>query len=216
MGVNKYIECSTCLKSIRSDRLRQHYISCVKSDQCPICQRAVDGDFQIHINQCGRKTYNCNVCGEKFNTGIRRTAHQRKCISTDKINIEQGGSGIHEDSALNGLFRIIEIIPRSESFDYEMVLLSELSRIVEVLKNNLKTRIKFYISVDVNMEKEGITKLVYFQSQNSLVDKSVDIVEELHRHIAEILEEIEEYVQHGSGWQMENVYRINVMITTIR
>ena len=216
MGLNKYIECSTCLKSIRSDAIRRHYTSCVKSDECPICQRAVEGDFENHIDQCGRKTYDCNVCGEKFNTGRRRTAHQRKCISIHKTSTDQGGSGLHESSALNGLFKIIELKPRSNSFDYEVVLLGEISRIVEILKINLKTRIKFYITVEVNMENHNISKLVYFHSTNSLLDKSMDVVEEVQRHIGEIFIDIEEYVQHGSGWLMENIYGINIMITNIR
>ena len=66
------------------------------------------------------------------------------------------------------------------------------------------------------MENHNISKLVYFHSTNSLLDKSMDIVEEVQRHIGEIFIDIEEYVQHGSGWLMENIYGINIMITNIR
>ena len=215
MGHNKYIECSTCLKSVRSDVIRRHYKSCIKSDKCPICQKPVDDDFQNHIDQCGRKTYGCDLCGEKFNTGIRRTAHQRKCKSINTPHRAQGGSGIRESSALNGLFRIIEIKPRSNSFDYEVVLLGEISRITEILKMNLKTRMKFYLSVEVNMVSHDVSKLTYFQSENSLLDKSTDIENEVQRHITEIFTQVDEYVQHGSGWVMENVHRINIMITRL-
>ena len=43
----------------------------------------------------------------------------------------------------------------------------------------------------------------------------MDIENEVQRHITEIFGEVDEYVQHGSGWIMENVHGINIMITRI-
>ena len=94
-------------------------------------------------------------------------------------------------------------------------MLGEISRITEILSINLKTRMKFYLSVEDNMVNQDISKLTYFQSENSLLDKSTDIEDEVQRHITEIFTEVDEYVQHGSGWVMENVHRINIMITRI-
>ena len=116
---------------------------------------------------------------------------------------------------MNGLFRIIEIKPRSNSFDYEVVLLGEISRITEILKINLKTRMKFYLSVEVNMVNHDVSKLTYYQAENSLLGKSTDIENDVQRHITEIFAEVDEYVQHGSGCVMENVHGINIMITRI-
>ena len=65
------------------------------------------------------------------------------------------------------------------------------------------------------MVNHDVSKLTYFQSENSLLDKSTDIENEVQRHITEIFAEVDEYVQHGSGWVMENVHGINIMITRI-
>ena len=74
---------------------------------------------------------------------------------------------------------------------------------------------KFYLSVEVNMVNQDVSKLTYFQSENSLLDKSMDIENEVQQHITEIFGEVDEYTQHGSGWIMENVHGINIMITRI-
>ena len=58
---------------------------------------------------------------------------------------------------------------------------------------------KFYLSVEVNMMNQNISKLTYFQSENSLLDKSMDIEDEVQRHITEIFTEVDEYVQHRLG-----------------
>ena len=74
---------------------------------------------------------------------------------------------------------------------------------------------KLYLSVEVNMVNHDVSKLTYFQSENSRLDKSTDIENEVQRHITEIFAEVDEYVQHGSGLIMENVHGINIMITRI-
>ena len=55
---------------------------------CPVCQKVVEGALKEHIDQCNRKMYQCRCCGEPFNTGGRRTAHEKKCRDADEITVK--------------------------------------------------------------------------------------------------------------------------------
>ena len=95
------VKCPNCNKEMRSNNLFRHLKSCVK-DLCVICLKSVE-NLQEHMKDCSVKYYSCKICGEKFNTGGRRTAHEKKCRVME---------GTTSKEALDGLFKIIRITPQ--------------------------------------------------------------------------------------------------------
>ena len=98
------VKCPNCNKEMRSNHLFRHLKSCVK-DLCVICLKSVE-NLQEHMKDCSVKYYSCKICGEKFNTGGRRTAHEKKCRVME---------GTTSKEALDGLFKIIRITPQPHS-----------------------------------------------------------------------------------------------------
>ena len=65
----------------------------------------------------------------------------------------------------------------------------------------------------LSMERDGDTKIATFQTHPSLILQGTDIEEDIQQHINVIVNEIEEYQQEGSGWTVEDVKKITLMIT---
>ena len=199
------VKCPNCKKEMRADNLTRHLHSCIKENYCPICQKAIDGIITKHIEECSRRYYACNVCGEKFNTGARRTAHEKKCRLA---NISTG------ETAFGGLFKIIEINP-SQELDFEGVLEDEVSHIADILKIEIKTTLKFYISLEVLMDLHGETNIAHFQSRATKLYLAMDFEEEVQNHIEILLNKIDEYSHAGSDWVVDHIESINIMITHV-
>ena len=81
------VKCPNCNKEMRSDHLFRHLKSCVK-DLCVICLKSVE-NLQEHMKDCSVKYYSCKICGEKFNTGGRRTAHEKKCRVMEELQAKK-------------------------------------------------------------------------------------------------------------------------------
>ena len=199
-------KCPNCEREMRSNELTRHLKSCVKGNYCPICRKTIDGIVQEHIEQCSRRYYTCNVCGEKFNTGARRTAHEKKC----KVL-----KGATTKTALGGLFKVIELNPNYHP-DYEGVFKDEIVHVAEILRHEIKTSLKFYISVEVEISLDESTKTANFQSYATHLYKSSDFEKEVRQHFETITEKIEEYSFMGSGWTVESVSAINIMVTHMK
>ena len=122
---------------------------------------------------------------------------------------------------MGGMFQIIELEPRLKSFDYKAVLQNELDHIVDIVSNRRGNGIKFYMGLELEMEKPEFdnssggnnTEIKSFQTSASLILMNTDIEEEIEKHISEIVNDIEEYVENGSGWVALNVESITLMIT---
>lgn len=212
--------CPNCGKEMRSDTISRHLKTCVKGQFCPICEKEVTGDIKAHIDSCSRKLYQCRICNESFNTGARRTAHEKKC----RVDDERPGPSsrksciMKENSALNGLFSIVSIAPAVASSDYEGVLEDEAEHIKNILQSRLKPSIKFYISLELSMSKDVedmLLKIGNFQSCPTTLSQSSNILNEIKTHIEVLVDEIDNYTRNGSGWAIENVELINIMITQL-
>ena len=199
--------CSNCGKEMQCNNLARHVKTC-GGEKCPVCLKKVKGDLQEHIDLCNVRIYRCMVCGEGFNTGARRTAHQKKCTVS-------GAFSESERTAIGGSFRIIELKPKYKTFDYEGFLQDAVEHISDILSNKLETGIKFYISlhVDMKMPMSEDTALVTFQTNVSVLFPGFDIEAAVVENIKEIVTNIEEYIANGSGWVVETVNMINLMIT---
>ena len=259
------VKCANCGKEMQSNNLTRHLKSCVKGQYCPVCQKEVQGDLQQHIDRCCRKSYSCNICGHSFNTGARRTAHQKKCqrktydcnICGESFNTQAtrtshqkerhkktydcGVCGelfntateraAHEkkcgvaddktlpqgsrDGAIGGLFSIVTIEPKIKSFDYDGIMEDEVDHIAEILDDRMVTALKFYISIELEMSRltDDTIKIVTFQTRSSTLLKTMDAVTEVKEHIKLIDSKIDKYIRNGSGWTVESVRVINVMMT---
>ena len=210
--------CPNCGKEMRSDTVSRHLKACVKGQFCPICETDVTNDIKAHINSCSRKLYQCRICKQNFNTGARRTAHEKKC----RVGEEAGPSSkksciVKEDSTLNGLFSIISLKPAVSSSDYEGVLEDEVEHIKNILQSRLKTWLKFYISLELNMRKdvEGMEKLGNFQSSATSLYQSSDVLTEIRKHVEVVVDKIDNYTRNGSGWVVGNIHLINLMIVNL-
>ena len=149
--------CPNCSEIMRADNITRHLKTCSNKGICLICEKQVK-DVQIHMETCSVVTYPCRVCGELFNTGGRRTAHEKKCRVADgkkrKVKRHMRFNHHHtEETALGGLFRIVTIKPPTESSDYIGVLEDEMEHIKEILEFRLDPALKFYLTMKLDMIK---------------------------------------------------------------
>ena len=209
-----------------SNKLKVHkQKSCGKGTgqfYCPVCQKVVEGDLKEHIDQCNRKMYHCRCCGEAFNTGVRRTAHEKKCRVADEITVKPKTLKIEnisgERTALGGLFRIVSVKPNENTVDFEGRMMDEIQHIADILENRLETGLKFYLSVELNMSKmeegEDVRKVVNFQTTATMLLQSTNIKEKVEEHIFRLMPKIERYIRNGSGWIVMGLKNIDIMMTT--
>ena len=97
--------------------------------------------------------------------------------------------------------------------DYEGVLKDQTVHIADILNREIKTALKFYISMEVELSLDGDTKVANFQSRATYLHKNMAFEEEVNAHNKVLVRKIEEYSEMGSGWEMENVETINIMLT---
>ena len=207
-------ECPKCMKMLRSNNMARHLKICAKKGFCRICEKEF-GDVEKHMKTCSVKTYSCRVCNKHFNTGARRTAHEKRC----RVVANEGGQHANhtEETALDGAFRIISIKPDTKSGDFVGVIEDEYEHIEEILMMRMSPAVKFYLSIRLKMTKmvgEGEDKIGTFNTSATLLLPEVDILPVLKSH-AEILEvKVDNYLQNGSGWVVDSVDQINVMLTS--
>ena len=197
------VKCPNCNKEMRSNNLFRHLKSCVK-DLCVICLKSVE-NLQEHMKDCSVKYYSCKICGEKFNTGGRRTAHEKKCRVME---------GATSKEALDGLFKIIRITPQPHP-NYEGVLEEEANHISDILLYEIKTSLKFYISLEVRVYFEEKSQVANFQSSATTLLKSSNFIEQVRNHYEVLIEKIENYTSSTSGYNVENIEVINILITHV-
>ena len=63
---------------------------------------------------------------------------------------------------------------------------------------------------------EDIPTLTNIQTSASTLTQSSNILDEIKKHIEALVYKIDNYSRNGSGWVVENVYSINIMITKLR
>ena len=199
------VKCPNCKKEMREDHLTRHLHSCIKENYCPICRKAIDGIMTKHIEECSRRYYACNFCGEKFNTGARRTVHEKKCRLANVST---------KETAFGALFKIIEIKPPQE-MDFEGVLEDEASHIANILEIEIKTTLRFYILLEVVLDLNGETNITQFQSRTTALNRSMDFETEVQKHIEILLNKIDEYSHRGSDCIVDHIKSINITITYV-
>ena len=200
---SRKVHCSKCNKEMWNTHLGRH-LKTFGAQKCPVCCKRIQTNLQEHIDQCSIRSYKCSKCRESFNTGCRRTAHEKKCSL---------GGIKNERSALGGLFQIIELEPRLKSSDFESVLLNEINHIANIVREKRGNGINFYMGLELLMEHVGDTKIATFQTSNTLILQSTDIEEVIRQHTNAIVSDIEEYQRKGSGWVSKSVEKITLMIT---
>ena len=210
--VRRQVVCPNCSQEMRSDVLTRHLKTCIKGQFCPVCQKEVTGILKKHIDSCSRRTFDCIVCGEQFNTGIKRAAHYKTCRVADSSTVVKADEG-PGFSAISGLFRIVEVKPTSPSPDYEGALEDQIEHITDILEDRLETGLKFYISMELDMKRptDESTKLVFFQTRSTAILATTNIEEEVKKHAAHLTDKIEKYLRYGSGWLVESVRKLNIM-----
>ena len=65
----------------------------------------------------------------------------------------------------------------------------------------------------MKLPSDVTTEAINFHSSSSILLKDSDIEEETKQHISSLENKIEEYLKKGSGWMVENVKMINLMMT---
>ena len=171
----------------------------------PVTEKFSVENLQEHMKDCSVKYYSCKICGEKFNTGGRRTAHEKKCRVME---------GTTSKEALDGLFKIIRITPQPLP-NYEGVLEEEANHISDILLYEIKTSLKFYISLEVRVYFEEKSQVANFQSSATILLKSSNFIEQVRNHYEVLIEKIENYTSSTSGWNVENIEVINILITHV-
>ena len=138
------------------------------------------------------------------------------CQPTDENRVEERTNHI-EETALDGAFRIVSVKLKSKSDDFIRVIEEEYEHIEEILRNRMRPAIKFYLSLKLNLSKlidEDEEKTAVFNTSSTLLLPGFDITSLIKDHV-EILEvKVDNYMQNGSGWVINSVNQINVMITT--
>ena len=115
------------------------------------------------------------------------------------------------ETALNGLFRTIELKPNTVSPDCEGVLEDEVECIAETLEYYLDPALKFYLSLELSMRlpTDDKVKTVSFQTKSTALLQAMKIKKEIRKHIKDIVKDVEKYIRNGSGWLVENVKTIS-------
>ena len=209
--------CPNCQEVMRADNITQHLKTCAKKGMCLICEKHVK-DVKKHMETCSVKTYPCRVCSEDFNTGARRTAHEKKCrvALTKRPRVEGKMQYTHhnERTAINGLFRIVTIEPLVKTDDFIGFLEEELEHIKEILEFRIKPALKFYLTLKLGMVKltSEERKIVTFNTSATPLLEGDDAIVEIKKHVDRLDEKVDKYIQNGSGWIVEDVKQLDVMI----
>ena len=179
------VNCPGCNKSMCNFLLRRHLKTCIKDNFCPICQKDFTEGLNKHLEEC--RFYPCNVCGKKFSSAVERTLHE-KTIKNLTVKADFGR------------FKIIEIdIPPTP--DYRSVLENKVNYIADILRHELETSLRFYISPKV--EINGKHELSRFLSPATVLTKAEIIEEEVKTHCNIVLDKIEKQI--GSSPEIKSI-----------
>ena len=210
--------CPNCNDIMRADHITRHLKTCSKKGMCLICEKQVK-HVNNHMKTCSVITYPCRVCDVDFNTGARRTAHEKKCRVADgekrRVKRQMRFNHHTEETALGGLFRIVKIKPQIETSDYIGVLEDEMEHIKEILEFYLDPALKFYLTLNLDVLKliTEEKKTATFNTSATPLLQSDDTAEEIKKHIDRLDNKVDEFIRNGSGWVVENVKQIDVMMT---
>ena len=122
--------------------------------------------------------------------------------------------GTTSKEALDGLFKIIRITPQPHP-NYEGVLEEEANHTSDILLYEIKTSLKFYISLEVRVYFEEKSQVANFQSSATTLLKSSNFIEQVRNHHEVLIEKIENYTSSTSGWNVENIEAMNILITHV-
>ena len=191
------VNCPSCNKSMYKYNLQRHLKTCIKDKFCPICQKDIsEGSINQHVEECGKTYYPCNVCGKRFNTATKRTAHEMN-IKNCKVKADFGR------------FKIITIDIQP---DYLITMEDKVEHITDILYHEMKT-LKFYISAEVKINLDG-TKYIaeHFQSKATLLTKAETIEEEVKSHCNIVHDKIEEYYKMRNARKIQDIKSIDIMM----
>ena len=95
------------------------------------------------------------------------------------------------------------------------MLLNELEHIEDVNRTRLGTGLKFYLGIDVNMSKlvGDDAKVTNFQNSASTLLQTSNIQQELIKYSDALVDKIDKYLINGSGWVVDSVESMNIMMT---
>ena len=88
-------------------------------------------------------------------------------------------------------------------------------RRLTILLYEIKTSLKFYISLEVRVYFEEKSQVANFQSSATTLLKSSNFIEQVRNHYEVLIEKIENYTSSTSGWNVENIEVINILITHV-
>ena len=203
---------------MRSNNLQRHLLTCVKGPVCPICLKPVEGDMKEHIKNCLQKKYPCRVCGQEFLHWGKRAAHEKQCRKPTSASNRIAKKFPGERTAIGGLFSIVPVSSNIDTIDYEGELQADVGRIKEILEAKLETRLKYYISMTLTLQKllnVEETKTVNFHSRTTILFQGTNIEETIREQIPIIANKIEDYIKDGSGWVIKQIHDISLWITKL-
>ena len=209
--------CPNCREFMRADNITRHLKTCAKKGMCLICEKHVK-DVKKHMENCSVKTYPCRVCSKDFNTGARRTAHEKKCrvalIKRPEVERQLRYTHHNEETMLDGLFRIVTIEPLAKTDDFIGFLEDELEHIKEILEFRMKPALKFYLTLKLGMIKllSEERKVAIFNTSATPLLEGNDTILEIKKHADRLDQKVDKYMQNGSGWIVEDVKQLDVMI----
>jgi len=191
------VNCPGCNKSMYNYNLQRHLKTCIKDKFCPICQKDISEDsINQHVEECRKIYYSCNVCGKRFNTATKRTAHE--------MNIN--------DSKVKADFGRFKIITINIQPDYLITLEDKVEHISDILNHEMKT-LKFYISAYVKINLDGRKYIAeHFQSKATLLNKDRIIEEEVKSHCNIVHDKIEEYYKRRNAREIVDIKSIDIMM----
>ena len=175
----------------------EHAKTCGGSRCCQCLELSCDGV------SCCRASYTCEVCRCTFTSHIDRKNH--KC----DVEVTQ--------TALEGRFLVYQLKVQEDTANYEGVLLNNLARINNCLdlyrERHFKT-LKFNLTCRVEMSKliHGEEKSAYFATTMTHVLLATDTTASVRMHVEQLIEKISKYIRDGSGWVVNGVTGIDIMI----
>jgi hypothetical protein len=213
-GKHRKVCCMRCNKSMTQNNLVRHMSTCNSDGSfCCICKTTFidfsNQELRQHIAECGVVEYACLRCKKSFTTARARSAHICTRIADPNESVQ---------SAVNGLFKMIEITPSTNTWDFENVLDTEKQHILNILAqqlNHLKA-FKFFLSVKLGMHKlihEADISLTNFRTSSSIVLQTTDLEQIISDHMNMLKDKIDTFLRGGSGFIVDHVKVIHLNIT---
>lgn len=136
------ITCTRCFKSLNYYNYREHLNTCHGPGRfCPICCLDINFEDEAlteHLLNCQRIRYPCGDCEDTFTTAGARNAHHcpnKPGPSRKRRRTKAAPVSPNTTSAVDGLFKIIDLQPTQEEEDgVNETLINEKERILDVLR----------------------------------------------------------------------------------